>query len=188
LKPQFNGEPITKPQDISRRKIMEDNLPQPTFVLTTPAAGWFKAPSAIGSDQVFLRVSDDLRLAAVGLFISSIGWALNHNAQNGWVPAPAVHGGQLTAAPRELLVRVSEALVGAGLWLPLTIDGLDGFVVAGAAVAVQERFARQANASKAGQTSQQNQGSRFTSQRFPAKPNKPDPDAKVDWSRVSEEL
>jgi hypothetical protein len=167
---------------------MEDNLPQPTFVLTTPAAGWFKTPAAIGSDQVFLRVSDDLRLAAVGLFVSSIGWALNHNAQNGWVPAPAVHGGQLTAAPRELLVEVSEALVGAGMWLPLTIDGLDGYVVAGAALAVQERFARQSSASKAGQTSQLNQGSRVTSQRFPAKTNKPNPDSKVDWSTISEAL
>jgi hypothetical protein len=87
-----------------------------------------------------------------------------------------------------LLVEVSEALVGAGLWLPLTIDGLDGYVVAGAAVAVQERFARQSSASKAGQTSQQNQGSRVTSQRFPTKPPKPNPDSKVDWSQVSEEL
>lgn len=165
---------------------MDDNLPQPNFILTTPAAGWFKTPAAIGSDQVFLRVPDSLRLSAVGLFISSIGWALNHNAQNGWIPAAAVHGGQLTAAPRDQLLLVSESLVGAGLWLPLTIDGLDGYVVAGAATAVKERFARQLSASNAGKASQA--GGAPTYGRFPQKARRVDPDAKVDWSAVSTEL
>jgi hypothetical protein len=166
---------------------MENELPTPTYKLTTPAAGWFKTPAAIGSDQVFLRVPDELRLGAVGLFISSLGWALNHNAQNGWIPAPAVLGGQLTAAPREQLVATAEALVQAGLWAKVAIDGLDGFVVSGAAQAVQERFARQQSASRAGQSSQSVQQARSVSATF-SKAGKPNPDAKVDWSRVSEEL
>jgi hypothetical protein len=170
----------------TKGEAMDNELPSPTYKLTTPAAGWFKTPAAIGSDQVFLRVPDELRLAAVGLFIASIGWALNHNAQNGWIPAPAVLGGQLTAAPRDLLQATSEALVNAGLWATASIDGLDGFVVSGAAVAVQERFARQQSASKAGQSSQNVQQTRQTTPYVKA--SKPNPDAKVDWSRVSEEI
>ena len=167
---------------------MEDDLPQPAFLLTTPAAGWFKVPAAIGSDQVFLRVKAPQRLAAVGLFIGSIGWALNHNAKNGWIPAEAVHGGQLVAAPHDLLVQISEALVDAGLWMPVSVEGLDGYVVAGAATAVQERFARQTSASRAGQASQQAQNANVPRGNFGARPSKPNPDNKVDWSGISEAL
>jgi len=167
---------------------MDNELPVPAYKLTTPAAGWFKTPAAIGSDQVFLRVPDDLRLGAVGLFISSLGWALNHNAQNGWIPAPAVYFGQLTAAPREQLEATAEALVVAGLWAKASIDGLEGFVVAGAQQAVQERFARQQSASRAGQSSQVVQAKKDPVNRFPPRTEKPNPDKPVDWSSVSEDL
>lgn len=163
---------------------MDDNLPQPSYVLTTPAAGWFKTPAALGTDPVFLRTPDELRIACIGLFCSSIGWALNHNAKNGWIPEPAISFGQVIAAPSNQLQEVAAALVHAGLWLPLELDGIRGFVVAGAATAVQERFARQASASNAGRTSQMSQNAKSA----PNGKKKIDANDPTDWSKVSELL
>lgn len=158
------------------------STPQPTYELTTPAAGWFKMPAAIGSDPVFLRAPAPVRMACIGLYCSSIGWALNHNAQKGWVPEEAVLFGQVVAAPRDLVMEVIQALVHAGLWLPFEMDGIRGYVVAGAAVAVQERFARQASASKAGTMSREN-----ANKNVPRKP-RIDANAQVDWSNIDENL
>lgn len=166
---------------------MEQDLPQPTYELKTPAAGWWKAPAAIGSDPIFLRVPDELRMSAVALHVSALGWALNHAATLGWIPGPAVLGGQVIAAPRDQLEGASAALIGAGLWVSVEMDGLAGYVVAGAAKAVQERFARQNSASNAGRTSQSNQA-RAAASRYPTKPRTPDPNKYVDWSKETGEL
>lgn len=166
---------------------MEQELPQPTYELNTPAAGWWKAPAAIGSDPIFLRVTDELRMAAVALHVSTLGWALNHAATLGWIPGPAVLGGQVIAAPRQQLEEAAAALIGAGLWVAVEVDGLAGYVVAGAARAVKERFARQVSASNAGRTSQSNQA-KSTPSRYPTKAMKPDPDRYVDWSKETGEL
>lgn len=167
---------------------MSTELPQPTFELNTPAAGWWKAPSALGTDPVFLRVEDRHRLASIGLYVASIGWALNHAAKNGWIPEPAVTGGQLTAAPRDQLVEVAEALVAAGIWARCELDGMAGFVIAGASKAVEERFARQNSASKAGKASAQSGSQKAPTSKYPTRPVTPDPNKYVDWSKESGEL
>lgn len=168
---------------------MEIELPQPTYRLDTPASGWWKAPSAIGTDPVFLRVEEEHRLAAVGVYIASIGWCLMHNSRDGWLPAAAVTSGQVIAGDREQLLKTAAALVAAGIWARANVDGLDGFVVAGASKAVEERFARQENARKAGQTSAQAKSTNSAPVREYAKrPGRIDANAAVDWSKQTGEL
>jgi hypothetical protein len=158
------------------------STPQPTYELTTPDAGWFKMPAAIGSDPVFLRAPAQMRMACIGMYCASIGWALNHNAQKGWIPEEAILYGQVVAAPSDMVMEVIQSLVTAGLWLPLEMDGIRGYVVAGAALAVQQRFARQSSASKAGTMSREN--ALRKSERKP----RIDANAPVDWSNVEETL
>lgn len=168
---------------------METELPQPTYRIDTPAAGWWKAPSSIGTDPAFLRVDEKYRLGAVGLYISSIGWCQVHNSSNGWVPKAAILSGQVIAGEKQQLVETAEALVLAGIWSEARLEGLEGFVVAGAAKAVQERFARQENARRAGQVSAQMKTSQSGDQReYKKRSQRVDANTKVDWTSVSSEL
>lgn len=165
---------------------MSTQLPQPEFTPANPASGWWKAPGTLATDPAFLRVPDDLRLAAVGLYVASLGWALSHQGEDGWVPASALHLGQACAAPREQLEAAARALVVAGLFATASVGGLDGYVVAGASKAVQERFARQQSAQNAGRASAS--GGRPSSNYSPKSHGRVNPDRKVDWSQVSEQL
>ena len=166
-----------------------NELPQPTYQLSAPAAGWWKAPSSLGTDPVFLRVPETCRAAAIGVYISSIGWCLNHNAQNGWIPAAAVVGGQVVAALRQDLEAAAAGLVKAGVWCEVELEGLPGYVVAGAAKAVAERYARQESARQAGITSREVSAARAPSpSKYPPKKTAPDPNKWVDWSKETGEL
>lgn len=169
-------------------ETVELNSPKPLHQPETPQSGWWKSPASLATDPVFLRVKDQYRLASVGLYTASVGWSLTHNAKEGWIPSAAVYCGQLCAAPRQELEEVAAALVAAGLWCEATVDGIDGFVVAGAEKAVQERFARQLSASNAGKASQQSGQPRSTGSRWPQRPPKPDANSSVDWSQISGEL
>lgn len=164
---------------------MDRQMPKPQYQPETPQSGWWKSPASLATDPVFLRVEDQYRLAAVGLYTASIGWSLTHNAQDGWLPAAAVYCGQVCAAPRQELENVSAALVVAGLWCEASLDGIDGFVVAGAEKAVQERYARQVSASNAGKASH---GAKSPAPRWPQRPEKPDANRAVDWSKETGEL
>lgn len=164
------------------------SLPQPTRGLQTETAGWWKAPSSLGTDPVFLRVPDAVRLSAIALHACSIGWALNHDARDGWIPAAAVQYGQIVAAPPETLVEAADGLVQGGLWVPAEKDGLPGFVVAGAALSVEQRFARQESARQAGITSAATRPVGTSKFSPPKKRIDPDANRAIDWSKVSEEL
>jgi hypothetical protein len=161
------------------------NLPQPIRGLQTQAAGWWKAPSSLGTDPSFLRLPDETRLAAIALHTCAIGWCLNHDARDGWIPAAAVQYGQVVAAPPSALLLAADGLVDAGLWTRAEKDGLSGYVVAGAATSVEQRFARQESARQAGITSA---ASRPVGQPKPSGRNKIDPNQSVDWSKESTEL
>ena len=169
---------------------MDRNLPQPQYSPATPSSGWWKSPASLATDPVFLRVSDAHRLAAVGLYTAAVGWTLTHDASEGWVPAAALLYGQVCAAPREQLEAVTAELVKAGIFVECEMDAMKGFIVAGAAKAIRERFARQLSASTAGKASADAQASTRTApaSKFPPRPAKIDPDKSVDWSKVSEEL
>lgn len=167
---------------------MENELRQPALQPATPQSGWWKSPASLATDPVFLRVTEKYRLAAVGLHTAAIGWALTHNAEDGWVPVAAVVCGQVCAAPREELENVAKAIVTAGIWCEAVVNGIEGFVVAGAEKAVRERYARQVSASNAGRASQTQHGSSTANNRWPKRQQKIDPDRQVDWSQVSEEL
>lgn len=158
---------------------MDYQLPKPTHEPSTPKAGWWKAPASLATDPVFLRVSTTHRLSAVGLHAAATGWCLNNNSTDGWIPCDAVLCGQVCAAPSAQLGEVATELVKAGIWAEAEKDGIDGYVVAGAAQYVEERFARQASASNAGMKSQQVQASRSGKLRI-------NPDAPTDWSKESE--
>lgn len=164
---------------------MDRQLPKPQYQPETPMSGWWKSPASLATDPVFLRVEDQYRLAAVGLYTASVGWSLTHNAEGGWIPSAAVYCGQVCAAPRKELEEVASALVSAGIWCEASLDGIDGFVVAGAEKAVQERYARQVSASNAGKASQ---GAKSPSPRWPQRPERPDANKSVDWSKETGEL
>lgn len=161
------------------------NQPEPTRKLQTQAAGWWKAPSSLGTDPAFLRVPDETRLAAIALHACAIGWCLNHDARDGWIPTAAVQYGQVVAAPPNLLLKAAEGLVQAGLWSTADRDGLNGFVVGGAADSVEQRFARQESARQAGLTSA---ATRPVGQPKAQPKNKIDANKFVDWSQESTEL
>lgn len=168
---------------------MDRNLPQPQYQPATPLSGWWKSPASLATDPVFLRVKDEHRLAAVGLYTAAVGWTLTHDASEGWVPAAALLCGQVCAAPREQLEAVTKALVEAGIFVECELDAMNGFIVAGAAKAISERFARQSNASAAGKASAEAQANvRSTPSKYPPRPPRIDPDKPVDWSKVSDEL
>lgn len=164
------------------------SLPQPLRGLQTETAGWWKAPSSLGTDPAFLRVPDEIRLSAIALHACSIGWCLNHDARDGWIPSVAVKYGQVVAAPPETLVKAAEGLVQAELWIHAEKDGLPGFVVSGAALSVEQRFARQESARQAGITSVSSRP--VGTSKFPPSKKRIDPDANrdIDWSKVGEEL
>ena len=167
---------------------MEDDLPQPQFQPATPPAGWWKSPASLATDPVFLRVSDEHRLAAVGLYTAAVGWTLTHSSREGWVPAAALLYGQVCAAPQAQVQAVLDALVAAGVFLPTVVDGMNGYVVAGARKAVQERFARQESAAGAGRKSQEQRGDSAPASKFPKPKPRIDANTPVDWSMVSAEL
>lgn len=167
---------------------MDNSIRKPAFQPETPQSGWWKSPASLATDPVFLRVEEKYRLASVGLYSAAIGWALTHNAEDGWVPAAAIVCGQVCAAPREELEAVAKALLAAGIWCEAVVGGIEGFVVAGAEKAVRERYARQISASNAGKASQQKQEPANTYNKWPKKPQRIDPDRPVDWSQVSDEL
>jgi hypothetical protein len=165
---------------------MDIPLPTPPHAPSTPQSGWWKSPASLATDPVFLRVSDEHRLAAVGLYTAALGWTLTHNSEEGWVPAAALFHGQVCAAPADQLRTVANELVDAGIFSAGVLGDMDGFVVAGADKAIRERFARQLSASAAGKASAEAQASaRPTAQKYPTKidANKP-----VDWSKETGEL
>lgn len=171
---------------------MEDELPQPVHQPATPPAGWWKSPASLATDPVFLRVDDPHRLAAIGLYTAAIGWTLTHSSNQGWVPAAALLYGQVCAAPQQQVQAVLDALVAAGLFLPTVVDGMNGYVVAGAKKAVQERFARQESASGAGRKSQEARSEK-SAETEPRKFDRQgrqifDANRKVDWSKETGEL
>ena len=171
---------------------MDDELPQPLYQPAAPPAGWWKSPASLATDPVFLRVADEHRLAAIGLYTAAIGWTLTHNSNQGWVPTAALLYGQVCAAPQAQVQSVLDALVVAGVFLPAESDGMVGYVVAGARKAVQERFARQESASGAGKRSQESRADKTESSnqtRYDRSGRKIiDANAKTDWSKVSTEL
>jgi hypothetical protein len=171
---------------------MDDELPQPLYQPATPPAGWWKSPASLATDPAFLRVDTEHRLAAIGLYTAAIGWTLTHSSAQGWVPAAAMLYGQVCAAPQQQVQAVLDALVSGGLFLPASVDGMNGYVVAGARKAVQERFARQESASGAGKRSQEARTGK------PAEVDPPkfdrqgrrvlDANRKVDWSKETGDL
>lgn len=169
---------------------MDRKLPQPQYQPATPPSGWWKSPASLATDPVFLRVPDEHRLAAVGLYTAAVGWTLTHDAGEGWVPAAALLYGQVCAAPSEQLRVVAESLVTAGIFVEVELDGMAGYIVAGAAKAISERFARQQSASAAGKASAEAQasGRTPTPSKYPGRPPRIDPDKPVDWSKVGETL
>jgi len=175
---------------------MENQIPKPLHGPSQPQSGWWKAPASLATDPVFLRVSDEHRLGAVATYTALIGWCLTHNSKEGWVPAPAISYGQVLAAPREQLEAATAALVEAGILTPVDLGGVPGYVVAGAAKAVEERYNRQASAANAGKTSAENkkaanQGqsrNAVTLDRYGRKRFDPDANTDLDWSTISEEL
>lgn len=168
---------------------MEHSSPTPTHSPSMPQSGWWKCPQSLATDPVFLRVEDSQRIAAVGVYVASLGWCLTHTSTDGWVPTAAVSYGQVLAGPREQLDAAAAALVGAGLFAIAEVNGMNGYVVAGAAHAVAERYKRQASAAEAGRASQASQGASRTPSTSPyRRPSKPNPDAPVDWSQVSTDL
>ena len=164
------------PEEPNEGELMD--LPQPIRTLQTQAAGWWKAPASLGTDPAFLRVPDEIRVAAVGLHVGAVGWCLNHDARDGWIPEAAVLSGQVVPSLREILLDVCEGLVLAGLWIRASKEGMEGFVVAGAEQSVRERFARQESARQAGITSRE-----VASQRSPDKRKRVDANNYVDWSK-----
>ena len=160
---------------------MERELPQPQYQPSTPPSGWWKAPSSLATDPVFLRVPDELRLAAVGAYTAAVGWCVQHEAAEGWIPNAAIMYGQVCAAPTEQLRTVVDALVTAGLLLAVELDGMKGYVVAGAVKAVTERFARQKSASNAGTRSAEVAAEKQN--RYPQRRPKIDANTPVDWSK-----
>ena len=160
---------------------MDRTLPQPQHQPSRPPSGWWRAPASLATDPVFLRIPDELRLAAVGAYLAAVGWCVQHEAAEGWIPKAAVMYGQMCAAPSEQLKTVIEALVSGGLLAAAAVDGMDGYVVAGAANAVSDRFARQQSASNAGKASAEAASSK--SHRYPPKRPTIDANAQVDWSQ-----
>lgn len=163
---------------------MDIPLPAPQHSPSTPPAGWWKSPASLATDPVFLRVSDDQRLAAVGLYTAAVGWSLTHENPEGWIPAAALFCGQVCAAPSEQLREVARELVDAGIFAAAVMHDMDGFVVAGAAKAISERFARQQSAANAGRASAEAQAST----RYSSSPRKIDANKPVDWSKQTGEL
>jgi len=72
-----------------------EHTEEPIAPATSPS-GWWKCPSGLGTSEVYLRVSDQRRLAAVGLYVSAIGFALSHDS-GGWVPRAGILFGQVCA-------------------------------------------------------------------------------------------
>lgn len=165
-------------------------MTNPLVAPAMPPSGWWKSPSTLGTDVVFLRVSSEHRLAAVGLYTSSVGWALTHDSSDGWIPAEAIYFGQVCSAPESLLRTVADQLVTAGVFRAEARGGLDGYIVAGAVKAIDERFARKESASAAGKKSQQSRLPNAEAQvRVDKYGNRRiDPNMPVDWSQVSGEL
>lgn len=165
---------------------MKSELPQPRFAPKTPASGWWKAPATLATDPVFLRISDQIRLEAIAVYISAVGWALVHNAEDGWIPEAALFYGQACPAPMDRLKIAATQLVTAGIISECSVDGIPGFVISGASKVVKERFARQEAASTAGKASAEAQ---TKSGRYgPQKVGKIDANRPTDWSNVSENL
>lgn len=167
--------------------LMDLPIPVPRYAPATPQSGWWKSPASLATDPVFLRVSDEHRLAAVGLYSAAVGWTLTHDSSEGWVPAAALIYGQVCAAPAEQLRVVATELVDAGIFAAAVMHDMDGYIVAGADKAIKERFARQASASTAGKASAEAQASTRTI--APSRSNgKIDANNPVDWSKVTGEL
>ena len=160
---------------------MDRQLPQPQYQPSTPLSGWWKAPASLATDPVFLRVPDEHRLAAVGTYAAAVGWCVQHEAAEGWIPNAAIMYGQVCAAPTEQLRDVVDALVTAGLLAAVELDGMKGYVVAGAVKAVTDRFARQKSASDAGKKSAEAAAEKMD--RYPPRRPKIDANAPVDWSK-----
>lgn len=160
---------------------MERQLPQPQYQPSTPPSGWWKAPSSLATDPVFLRVPDEHRLAAVGTYAAAVGWCVQHEAAEGWIPNAAIMYGQVCAAPTEQLRTVVDALVTAGLLVAVELDGMKGYVVAGAVKAVTERFARQQSAANAGTKSAEAAAEKRERQQL--RRPRIDANAPVDWSK-----
>jgi hypothetical protein len=166
---------------------LEHVAPTPTHSPSMPQSGWWKCPQSLATDPVFLRIEDEQRIASVAVYVASLGWCLTHNSSEGWVPSAAVSYGQVLAGPRDQLNAAAEALVGAGLFAIAEVNGMSGYVVAGAAHAVAERYKRQASAAEAGRASQASQSANRSPSTY-RRPSKPNPDAPVDWSQVSTDL
>ena len=165
---------------------MTNQLPQPPFAPKSPASGWWKVPATLATDPVFLRISDENRLEAIAVYLSAVGWALSHNAEDGWMPSAALLYGQACPAPTNKLKVAAEELAAAGIILECSVDGIPGYVIAGASKAVKERFARQEAASTAGKASAEAQVK--SGRYFAPKQGKIDANRPTDWSNVAEEL
>lgn len=169
---------------------MDRQLPQPQYQPATPSSGWWKSPASLATDPVFLRVQpDELRLASVGLYTAAVGWTLSHDAAEGWIPTAALLYGQVCAAPTDQLRQVTDALVAAGLFVEVELDGMEGVIVAGAAKAHAERYARQQSAANAGRASAEAAaGKEASSSKYPPRPRRFDANTPVDWSKETGEL
>lgn len=153
------------------------NLPQPAFQPAFPPSGWWKCPISIFNDPVVYRLEPEIRLSAIGLLNAAIGWALSANCSDGWVPREAMLRGQACPAPEELIKNCLEALNEAGLICATPKDGVEGYVISGAAKAAADREARKQSASDAGKASQAKRAPLFRGQL--------EADQKVDWSKES---
>ena len=168
---------------------MDEQLPIPPNAPSAPPSGWWKSPASLATDPVFLRVSDEHRLAAVGLYTAAVGWTLTHESAEGWLPTAALYYGQVCAAPSEQLRAVAAELVKAGIFAEAVHGGMEGFTIAGAAKAIKERFARQVSASNAGKASAEAQANgRPPAPQNYVRPWKSYDLPKVDWSKETGEL
>lgn len=114
-----------------------------------PEVGWVKISHHIGTDPKLADVTEDKVLAALGLAVAGLGYAVARET-NFITEQQLRRHAVVPAASPETVLDAAQTLVAAGLW-DLTNDG--DFIIGGAEEAVHEKRERIERASRAGRAS-----------------------------------
>lgn len=125
------------------------NTPDFGFDPAPEVVGWVKISHHIGSEPKLSDIPEELVLAALGLAVAALGYAVARETDTLTLNQLRRHAVVPAASP-EGVMDVAHALVEAGLW-SLTEAG--DFIIGGAVEAIEEKRSRIERASRAGRAS-----------------------------------
>ena len=126
-----------------------NNSPNYGFDPAPEVVGWVKISHHIGSEPKLSDIPEELVLAALGLAVAALGYAVARETDTLTLNQLRRHAVVPAASP-DSVVDVSHALVAAGFW-DLTEEG--DFIIGGAVEAIEEKRSRIERASRAGRAS-----------------------------------